>query len=71
MVLYRSLHQVYENFVDSRVFIAEVCIAMRVVPSHTPSVQSATRLPRMCTKRYKTSEDVYTAHVRRKGFAAI
>ena len=49
MVMYKSVQEVYEKSVDGRVFTAEWRIAVRVVLSHTPSVQGATRLPWMST----------------------
>ena len=49
MELYSSVHRVYEHSVDSRVFTAERCVALRGVTSCTPSMQGATTLPRMCT----------------------
>ena len=50
MELYRSVLRVYENSVYGRVFTAEWCIVMRVIPRRIPSVQGATGLPRMCTQ---------------------
>ena len=46
---FTALHSGCKSPVGGRVFTAQGCIAMRLVPSRTPVVQSATRIPRMCT----------------------
>ena len=49
MELYKSVQLVYENSNDGSVFNVKWCIAMRVIPSRTPSVQGGMRVNRMCT----------------------
>ena len=49
MELYSAAQRVYKSSVGGGVFTAECCIAMRVVPSYTLSVQGAIRRPMMCT----------------------
>ena len=50
MELYSSAQRVYQSSIGGRVFTAQSCTAMRVLPSRTPSVQGSAGLPTMCTK---------------------
>ena len=50
MELYSAAQWVYKSSVGGRVFTAEWCIAMRLVPSRTPREQGTAGFPRMCTQ---------------------
>ena len=47
--LYNSAQRVNQSSVGGKVFTAQWCIVMRVIPSRTPSEQGTAALTRMCT----------------------